>query len=112
MAPSPFNLTAPTRQSSWTQQAQLSLMAQLFSCLDEAAHLAWSPDSAHLLCVLQHRAVVQVFSVLHPEWTAKIDEGVAGTASPWLPEMLPCTCFVLEKALSCLQIGMRQLDVW
>ena len=54
---------------------------QLFSCLDEAAHLAWSPDSGHLLCVLQHRAVVQVFSVLDPAWTAKIDEGVAGAAS-------------------------------
>ena len=56
-------------------------MVQLFSCLDEAAHLAWSPDSGHLLCMLQHRAVVQVFSVLEPAWTAKIDEGVAGPAS-------------------------------
>ena len=52
--------------------------AQLFSCLDHVAHVAWSPDASHVLCLLQQRAVVQVYSLADPEWTARIDEGPAG----------------------------------
>lgn len=55
----------------------------MFSCLDHVAHVSWSPDSSHLLCVLQQRAVVQVFSLADPQWAARIDEGPAG--APTLP---------------------------
>ena len=55
---------------------------QVFSCLDRVAHVAWSPDSSHVMCVLQQRAMVQVYSMADPKWIARIDEGSAGAPKP------------------------------
>lgn len=60
---------------------------QLYSCLDKVQHVEWSSDSNYVLCGLYNRSIVQVWSVLEPEWTCRIDEGLAGVASArWCPD--------------------------
>lgn len=62
----------------------LELIAKM-SCLDAISQLLWSPDSAFVLCAEHKRAIVQVFSLHDPEWSCRIDEGVAGlTHASWI----------------------------
>lgn len=64
-------------------------VVQLYSCLDKIHHVAWSSNSQYVLCSLNDRAIVQVWSVNDPEWSCKIDEGPAGVQfSTWTPDGL------------------------
>jgi hypothetical protein len=47
----------------------------------------WSKDSDFILCSLNKRNIVQVFSLENPEWKCKIDEGSAGLIQVcWSPD--------------------------
>ena len=49
--------------------------------------LKWSYDSDFILCSLNKRNIVQVFSLENPEWKCKIDEGSAGLIQVnWSPD--------------------------
>ncbi|CAD7696704.1 unnamed protein product [Ostreobium quekettii] len=62
-------------------------VVQMYSCLDRIQHVEWSSDSSYILCGLYDRSIVQVWSILEPEWTCKIDEGLAGiTSARWCPD--------------------------
>ena len=64
----------------------LEIVARL-TCLDAVSQALWSPDSAFLLCAQHKRKLVQVFSLHDPDWSCKIDEGVAGlTHAMWSPD--------------------------
>uniref|UniRef100_A0A1I8FPW5 EGF-like domain-containing protein n=1 Tax=Macrostomum lignano TaxID=282301 RepID=A0A1I8FPW5_9PLAT len=52
-------------------------LLQSFACADQITDLAWSPDSLFS----------DVWSLEHPDWACKIDEGVAGlVAACWAPD--------------------------
>uniref|UniRef100_A0A803KS83 WD-repeat protein n=1 Tax=Chenopodium quinoa TaxID=63459 RepID=A0A803KS83_CHEQI len=55
-------------------------VVQLFSCLDKISYIQWALDSEYILCGLYKRPTIQVWSITQPEWTCKIDEGLAGIA--------------------------------
>lgn len=60
---------------------------QLYTCLDVVQHVEWSSDSLYILCGMLKRGLVQVWSLEKPDWTCKIDEGLAGlTAVRWSPD--------------------------
>uniref|UniRef100_A0A8B9HQF0 WD repeat containing, antisense to TP73 n=1 Tax=Astyanax mexicanus TaxID=7994 RepID=A0A8B9HQF0_ASTMX len=60
---------------------------QLFTCLDQVAHMEWSSDSLFILCAMYKRGLVQVWSLEQPEWHCKIDEGSIGlVSSRWSPD--------------------------
>lgn len=60
---------------------------QLFSCSDKISYIEWALDSEYILCGLYKRPVVQVWSLAQPDWTCKIDEGLAGIAyARWSPD--------------------------
>lgn len=62
-------------------------VVQLYSCLDKISYVEWAPDSEYILCGLYKRAMVQAWSVSQPEWTCKIDEGLAGIShARWSPD--------------------------
>lgn len=64
-------------------------VVQIFSCIDKISHIEWCPNSTYILCGLVKRAIVQVWSVGEPDWTCKIDEGLAGAeAVRWSPDGL------------------------
>ena len=64
-------------------------VVQIFSCIDKISHIEWCPNSTYILCGLVKRAIVQVWSVREPDWTCKIDEGLAGAeAVRWSPDGL------------------------
>jgi len=54
---------------------------QNFSFVDIVSQIVWSPDSSLLLVVISKRNLVYVRNVYDPEWTCKIDEGIAGLLS-------------------------------
>lgn len=62
-------------------------VVQLFSCLDKISYIEWALDSEYILCGLYKRPMIQAWSLAHPEWTCKIDEGPAGIAyARWSPD--------------------------
>ncbi|KAK9699303.1 hypothetical protein RND81_08G166000 [Saponaria officinalis] len=62
-------------------------VVQLFSCLDKISYIEWANDSEYILCGLYKRPTIQVWSINQPEWTCKIDEGLAGIAhARWSPD--------------------------
>lgn len=62
-------------------------VTNLFTCLDTINCIEWSADSEFILCSLNKRNLVQVFSLENPEWKCKIDEGSAGlTRVSWSPD--------------------------
>lgn len=62
-------------------------VVQLYSCLDKISSVEWAPDSEYVLCGLYKRAMVQAWSISQPEWTCKIDEGLAGIShARWSPD--------------------------
>ncbi|XP_065061599.1 WD repeat-containing protein WRAP73-like [Rhopilema esculentum] len=69
------------------RDAKTLQIASLFTCLDSIDVLEWSSDSLFILCGNFKRALVQVWSIEHSDWTCKIDEGVAGLeALRWAPD--------------------------
>ncbi|XP_060787460.1 WD repeat-containing protein WRAP73 isoform X3 [Neoarius graeffei] len=60
---------------------------QLYTCLDQVAHMEWSSDSLFILCAMYKRGLVQVWSLEQPDWRCKIDEGSIGlVSSRWSPD--------------------------
>jgi WD40 repeat protein len=59
----------------------------IFSCLDTITYIEWSNDSEFILCSLNKRNLIQVFSLENVEWKCKIDEGSAGLNQVnWSPD--------------------------
>ena len=59
---------------------------QVYTCLDTINDLKWSKDSKYVFTVILQRAMVQVWSIDKPEWTCRINEGLAGlVAAYWAP---------------------------
>lgn len=62
-------------------------VVQLFSCSDKISYIEWALDSEYILCGLYKKPVIQVWSLAQPDWTCKIDEGLAGIAyARWSPD--------------------------
>jgi len=62
-------------------------ITQLYSCVDTIEQLAWSHDSAYVLCSILSRGVAQVWSATNAEWHCKIDEGPIGLSHAcWSPD--------------------------
>lgn len=69
------------------REANTQEITQLFTCIEEISFLAWSPDSLYVLCGMYKRAVIQIWSIEHPDWSCKIDEGPAGISNLlWSPD--------------------------
>lgn len=65
----------------------LMQVVQLFSCLDKISYIEWALDSEYILCGLYKKPMIQAWSLSQPEWTCKIDEGLAGIAyARWSPD--------------------------
>lgn len=66
----------------------LSLKVEhLFSCLDKISYIEWAADSEYILCGLHKKPLIQAWSLTQPDWTCKIDEGLAGIAyARWSPD--------------------------
>lgn len=62
-------------------------ITQQFTAPDSIQAVLWSPDSQLVAVAMYKRAVVQVWSVSDPSWSARISEGVAGlVAALWAPD--------------------------
>ncbi|KAI8817774.1 uncharacterized protein EV422DRAFT_590168 [Fimicolochytrium jonesii] len=69
------------------RDAETLQILHLFTCTDSVQLVEWSPDSQLVCCASLKLGVVQVWSLLDEEWTAKISEGVAGcTNVVWTPD--------------------------
>ncbi|PAA71622.1 hypothetical protein BOX15_Mlig021993g1 [Macrostomum lignano] len=86
-SPSGFYLAEAAQFRANVRDSKSLELLQSFACADQITDLAWSPDSLFLMCVMRKRALVQVWSLEHPDWACKIDEGVAGlVAACWAPD--------------------------
>ena len=62
-------------------------VVSFFVCSGDISAMAWSPTNEHIMCVIQKRDLVQVFSLSDPAWYGRITEGLAGIAGVhWSPE--------------------------
>lgn len=69
------------------RDAETLQIVHLFTCTDAIQHLSWSPDSELICCASFKLGMIQIWSIKNEEWTAKIDEGVAGCVSiKWAPD--------------------------
>jgi WD40 repeat protein len=60
---------------------------QNFIFVDIVSQIVWSPDNQLLLVLISKRNLVYVRNVYDPEWSCKIDEGMAGLLSAiWTPD--------------------------
>jgi WD40 repeat protein len=60
---------------------------QIYTCVDKIESIQFSYDSSYILCVVNSRSVVQVFSVADNDWRCRINESVAGILSAqWSPD--------------------------
>ena len=77
-------VAAATEYRLVVRDALTTQVVQIYSCIDKISHIHWCPNSSYILCGLVKRAIVQVWSIVEPEWTCKIDEGIAGVeAARW-----------------------------
>jgi WD40 repeat protein len=58
-------------------------VAKLFTCSAEVQQLEWSGDSQFILCGLLKKNVVQVWSMVHSDWSCKITEGAGLASARW-----------------------------
>ena len=59
----------------------------LYVCTDVVTFMEWSPDSKYILCGLQRKSLIQVWSICDPEWTCKLTHGNFGlTSVRWSPD--------------------------
>ncbi|CAI0383938.1 unnamed protein product, partial [Linum tenue] len=65
-------------------------LCRLCSCFRawiKISFIEWALDSEYILCGLYKRPLIQAWSLTQPEWTYKIDEGLAGIAyARWIPD--------------------------
>ncbi|XP_032664511.1 WD repeat-containing protein WRAP73-like isoform X2 [Odontomachus brunneus] len=58
-----------------------------FVFTDIIQYMEWSPNSEYILCANIKKAIVQVYSVHHPQWKCKLTESSAGLQSvAWSPD--------------------------
>ncbi|DBA84979.1 TPA: hypothetical protein ACH3X2_005718 [Trebouxia sp. C0005] len=82
-------IAAATEYRLVVRDALTTQVAQIYSCIDKISDVQWCPSSTYIMCGLVKRAIVQVWSVVEPDWTCKIDEGLAGAeAVQWSPDGL------------------------
>lgn len=59
----------------------------LHNCMDSLSDILWSPDSDLILTANYKLGILQVWSIRDEQWTAKIEEGLAGcTRVAWAPD--------------------------
>lgn len=76
----------------------------VFTCNDRVEAIEWSSDSAYVLTAMLTRALVQVWAVDDPDWSCRINEGLAGMAHAfWAPDA--------RHVLTVADFGMH-LTVW
>lgn len=89
ISPDGKHIAAATEYRLVVRDVLTTQVLQIYSCIDKISHVEWCPNSTYILCGLVKRAVVQVWSVREPDWTCKIDEGLAGAeAVQWSPDGL------------------------
>ncbi len=82
-------IAAATEYRLVVRDALTTQVVQIYSCIDKISDVQWCPNSTYIMCGLVKRAIVQVWSVVEPDWTCKIDEGLAGAeAVQWSPDGL------------------------
>ncbi|XP_023289539.1 WD repeat-containing protein WRAP73 isoform X2 [Orussus abietinus] len=60
---------------------------QSFVFADVIEYIEWSPDNEYVLCANFKKAVIQIFSILYPEWKCKLIEGSIGLERVlWAPD--------------------------
>jgi hypothetical protein len=52
----------------YIRDAQTQHVCSIFTCLDTIDQIVWSGDSKYVLCSMHKRAVVQAWSIEHPDW--------------------------------------------
>jgi WD40 repeat protein len=60
------------------RDAETLQILHLFTCIDNISQIAWSPNSQLIACCSFKLGATQIWSLLDPEWTARVDEGVGG----------------------------------
>ncbi|KAJ3172057.1 WD repeat-containing protein wrap73 [Geranomyces variabilis] len=69
------------------RDAETLQILHLFTCTDTVQFIEWSPDSELVCCASFKLGAIQVWSVRNEDWTAKIEEGVAGCVGVrWTPD--------------------------
>jgi WD40 repeat protein len=69
------------------RDAQTLEVSNIYPCVDKIDKVEFSPDSEYISAAIYSRNAVQVFSVKDPEWTCRVNEGVAGlVSSRWTPD--------------------------
>ena len=79
-------------------------IVSVHTCTDRIEELEWSSDSAYVLTAMLSRALVQVWAVDDPDWSCRINEGLAGmTRAFWSPDA--------RHVLTVADFGMH-ITVW
>ncbi|KAI8907719.1 hypothetical protein DFJ77DRAFT_475069 [Powellomyces hirtus] len=69
------------------RDAETLQIIHLFTCTDTVQLVEWSPDSELICCASFKLGQIQVWSLKKEDWTAKIEEGVAGCVGvKWTPD--------------------------
>ena len=59
----------------------------LYICCDTVTLMEWSPDSEYILCGMQRKGCIQVWSLSEPTWTCKLTHaGLGLTTTRWAPD--------------------------
>jgi WD40 repeat protein len=75
-----------------------------YICVDKIDYFAFSPDSCYILCAMNARNAIQVFSLADKEWKCRINESVAGMVYvTWSPDS--------RSVVSLSDFGI-QLSIW
>jgi hypothetical protein len=57
-------------------------------------HIGWSSDSEYVLACCSKRGVVNVYSMVDPQWNARVEAGAEGLArAEWAPDGRSIICF-------------------
>ncbi|RUS13124.1 WD repeat domain 8, partial [Endogone sp. FLAS-F59071] len=76
------------------RDAQTLQVEALYDCADSIQQIAWSADSLYLLSASFKKACVEIWSVHDHEWSAKVEEGIAGLVGVrWAPDARTVLCF-------------------
>ncbi|CAE6425362.1 unnamed protein product [Rhizoctonia solani] len=97
-SPSSTNsLVAPTNTRSGTSRV---LRSSSTTQKEEATpdgwitHIGWSCDSEYVLACCSKRGVVNVYSMVDPQWNARVEAGAEGLArAEWAPDGRSVICF-------------------
>lgn len=88
-------VTPPTRTNS-TRGLQSSANNQTDSETPDGwiTHIGWSCDSEYVLACCAKRGVVNVYSMVDPQWNARVEAGAEGLArAEWAPDGRSIVCF-------------------